>query len=222
MTFTRKVPWIRIRTSAITLKQYFRSQASEPTLLVHGAFFSFWRWNAIIFLTLRIVAYRDTVSSIGIFQVTHLPETSSGMQHVCAFRHALALDERRVKFLPEYANGGDVTKGGNVKEVWFPGSHSDMYEHSHCLLRQKLKSPILSGGGNIPNEAGNIFGPALRWMTYEAAYFGLHLHTHKGDYGRIPLHLSMGWFWRIVELIPFLTPRTSSRTSIDHREELCG
>jgi len=28
------------------------------------------------------------------------------MKHVCYFRHALALDERRVKFLPEYAYGG--------------------------------------------------------------------------------------------------------------------
>ena len=55
------------------------------------------------------------------------------MKHVCSFRHALALDERRVKFLPEYANGGhgpsvkdDGTTEGDIKEVWFAGSHSDM------------------------------------------------------------------------------------------------
>jgi hypothetical protein len=35
-----------------------------------------------------------------------LPGTVEGMNHVCYFRHALALDERRVKFLPEYAYGG--------------------------------------------------------------------------------------------------------------------
>ena len=35
-----------------------------------------------------------------------LPRTVDGMKHVCYFRHALALDERRVKFLPEYAYGG--------------------------------------------------------------------------------------------------------------------
>jgi len=34
-----------------------------------------------------------------------LPQTTDGMKHVCYFRHALALDERRVKFLPEYACG---------------------------------------------------------------------------------------------------------------------
>ena len=57
------------------------------------------------------------------------------MRHVCEFRHALALDERRVKFLPEYVNGGlgpEVSSGKegskqcDVKEVWFSGTHSDM------------------------------------------------------------------------------------------------
>jgi hypothetical protein len=53
------------------------------------------------------------------------------MTHVCVFRHALALDELRVKFLPEYANGGGgppnrVPGKTDVKEVWFAGSHSDM------------------------------------------------------------------------------------------------
>ena len=50
---------------------------------------------------------RDTVSSIGIERGTGiLPGTVDGMKHVCYFRHALALDERRVKFQPEYAYGG--------------------------------------------------------------------------------------------------------------------
>ena len=35
-----------------------------------------------------------------------LPRTIDGMGHVCYFRHALALDERRVKFTPEYVYGG--------------------------------------------------------------------------------------------------------------------
>jgi hypothetical protein len=45
------------------------------------------------------------------------------------------LDERRVKFLPEYIDSGSSAtskhKAGHhpidVKEVWFAGSHSDMY-----------------------------------------------------------------------------------------------
>ena len=71
--------------------------------------------------------FRDTVSSIGFLRGRILPETITGMTHVCAFRHALALDEKRVKFLPEFANGGGSPTGGHVKEVWFAGSHSDMY-----------------------------------------------------------------------------------------------
>ena len=48
--------------------------------------------------------------------------------HICYFRQALALDERRVKFSPEYVYGGrtDLANNDHVKEVWFPGSHSDV------------------------------------------------------------------------------------------------
>jgi hypothetical protein len=50
---------------------------------------------------------RETVSSIGIVRGKKMfPGTVDGMKHVCYFRHALALDEQRVKFLPEYAYGG--------------------------------------------------------------------------------------------------------------------
>lgn len=86
---------------------------------------------------------RDTVSSVGMFRKKTLPDTTTGMKHVCVFRHALALDERRVKFLPEYAYGGTTLPKGSTsgsstssdthtpafrhtKEVWFVGSHSDM------------------------------------------------------------------------------------------------
>ncbi|KAI5991905.1 hypothetical protein EDD15DRAFT_2446701 [Pisolithus albus] len=98
----------------------------------------------------------DTVSSIGIVRGRKLlPGTVDGMKHVCYFRHALALDECRIKFLPEYTYGGTTTdttdknsekmpckedvanadireqkepvrKFSKVKEVWFPGTHSDM------------------------------------------------------------------------------------------------
>ena len=80
--------------------------------------------------------YRDTVSSIGVVRGRKLlPQTTDGMKHVCYFRHALALDERRVKFLPEYVNGGKGPSPENLvgpqlkphtKEVWFAGTHSDV------------------------------------------------------------------------------------------------
>lgn len=95
---------------------------------------------------------RDTVSSIGIVRGKNLPGTIAP-DNICYFRHALALDERRVKFLPEYARGGAgpnlvppanpnadaegnggsvVSKPQNnpakphIKETWFTGTHSDM------------------------------------------------------------------------------------------------
>ncbi|PPQ89954.1 hypothetical protein CVT25_010394 [Psilocybe cyanescens] len=43
-------------------------------------------------------------------------------------------------------------KGGDVKEVWFAGSHSDI------------------GSGNVKNLKNNQFGPSLRWITYEALH----------------------------------------------------
>jgi uncharacterized protein (DUF2235 family) len=104
----------------------------ECTLLVHG--------EHILHLDssdIDLALVRDTVSSIGFAREISLPETTTGMQHVCVFRHALALDERRVKFLPEYVNGGLGPESysdnermgeriGDVKEVWFSGTHSDM------------------------------------------------------------------------------------------------
>lgn len=110
-------------------------------------------WCAIFPLLLPYSAEhtndRDTVSSIGIVREKNLPGTVSP-DHVCYFRHALALDERRVKFLPEYARGGvgpnvtppagSNTAGNNIaqseprgtslkphiKETWFTGTRSDM------------------------------------------------------------------------------------------------
>ena len=88
--------------------------------------------------------YRDTVSSIGIIKGKNLPGTDSP-DHICFFRHALALDECRVKFMPEYARGGVMLDAGvsqqaarfshsegplsgpRVKETWFKGTHSDMW-----------------------------------------------------------------------------------------------
>lgn len=67
-----------------------------------------------------------------------LPRIVDCCDHVCYFRHALALDERRVKFLPEYIHEGsshteneppfpgDGKCTADIKEVWFAGSHSDM------------------------------------------------------------------------------------------------
>ena len=78
---------------------------------------------ALFSLTKATGINRDTVSSIGIVRGKRLlPETANGMKHTCYFRHALALDERRIKFLPEYAN--ELT-GPPAEETDSAGPKSD-------------------------------------------------------------------------------------------------
>ena len=94
-----------------------------------------------------------------------LPGTVDGMQHICYFRHALALDERRVKFLPEYAYGGSAmpppssgpehqahgslehgkksaisaaSEPPHTLEVWFAGTHSDMYANFCFISKNQI------------------------------------------------------------------------------------
>ncbi|KAJ8502357.1 hypothetical protein ONZ45_g11843 [Pleurotus djamor] len=131
----------------------------------------------------------DTVSSIGVFRGKSLPETVSGMGHVCHFRHALALDERRAKFQPEYVNGGfGPIKGeprGDVKEVWFKGTHSDI------------------GGGNVRNKYLENFSDSLRWMTYEAQFCGLLIEPYTGNWVAVIPKESLTGVWMLLEIIPF-------------------
>ena len=53
------------------------------------------------------------------------PGTVEGMTHVCYFRHALALDERRVKYRPEYAYGGSAILPEliDTRGMWVPDSN---------------------------------------------------------------------------------------------------
>ena len=82
----------------------------------------------------KLVSVRDTVSYLGLIKRdVHVTESAS-VTNACHFRHALALDERRVKFMPEYflemnahhSTGSPRSAISDVKEVWFVGSHSDM------------------------------------------------------------------------------------------------
>lgn len=83
-------------------------------------------------LTEPFDTHRDTVSSIGLFRGKLLPLTDK-CDHIKFFRHALALDECRVKFLPEYVTSRP-NNDQHIKEVWFAGTHSDMSVfHAHTV-----------------------------------------------------------------------------------------
>lgn len=65
-----------------------------------------------------------------------------------------------------------------------------------------------SGGGNVYNLELERFGPALRWMLYEAMEFGLQVKPFQVGRWEAAVHNpSMGGFWRVLEYIPI--PRLS-------------
>ena len=84
---------------ALELTSHFKTTFSiSDNVQVHflGAWYVY---DSLYMLELKL--NRDTVSSIGVFRDMPLPLTHA-TDHLCFFRHALALDECRVKFIPEY------------------------------------------------------------------------------------------------------------------------
>ena len=88
-----------------------------------------------------------------------LPGTADGMKHVCVFRHALALDERRIKFLPEYLNEGvyfceSDDKKNNTSAVHGTGpSEKKSIWEIIVRLTEGLSRAVLTSGGT---SAGHI------------------------------------------------------------------
>lgn len=96
------------------------------------------------------VYHRDTVSSIGFFRGKLLPLIQE-CNHITYFRHALALDERRVKFLPEFVKPSQQqTENKHVKEVWFAGTHSDMLVPTTRFMRRIIDKFILAAAETKP------------------------------------------------------------------------
>lgn len=133
------------------------------------------------------VLSRDTVSSVGITRGPTLPETTTGMRHVCVFRHALALGQRRRR-----------CEGGLV--CW------NALRHVRCLIRESCFILIgCSGGGNAPNMLElEKFGPPLRWMVYEAKLHGLLVDSLDGTWVPSVYNNSMTGIWKILEILPIL------------------
>ncbi|KIM36837.1 hypothetical protein M413DRAFT_285325 [Hebeloma cylindrosporum] len=166
-------------------------------------------------VTVHFVGVWDTVSSVGVIRGRNLPLTDSA-EHVCFFRHALALDERRVKFLPEYVHGGVCqnptapeqsqiglnSASARIKEVWFPGTHSDI------------------GGGNQANLDLDLGGTPFLWMSFEAVSCGLRLRPTKVEWNLEHLHdvkESLTGVWKIFEWMPFKRLSYKDESSTNYR-----
>ncbi|KAJ7484542.1 hypothetical protein FB451DRAFT_1232827 [Mycena latifolia] len=158
----------------------------------------------------------DAVSSVGIVRGKNLPGTDSFNDNICYFRHALALDERRVKFLPEYICGGasyaeqldsDHSHDPRVKEVWFAGCHSD-----------------IGGGLRINDKLDNAAVPVL-WMGNEAQHAGLKIKASRVEWKWEELETSkptesLTWVWRVIELLPIRRLAYVDNTSVIWRPHL--
>ncbi|MGW6006893.1 DUF2235 domain-containing protein [Oerskovia enterophila] len=131
----------------------------------------------------------DTVGALGVPGITrrrsrfHDVRLSGAVQ--CA-RQALAIDERRLTFEPcLWDVPADDDRPGGVKQVWFPGGHSDV------------------GGGTSSPGLSDV---ALLWMMGEAAACGLTFHPDRvlaqlGDDPELVCRFTPGPVYRVLNVV---------------------
>ncbi|KAG9309245.1 hypothetical protein JVU11DRAFT_10725 [Chiua virens] len=185
----------------------------------------------------------DTVSSVGFVRGGASLSMAPHAANACHIRHALALDELRVKFLPEYFHeANSQTDGGNPScavssdigdGVVFctPTTSSSNAASSSSAGRKHGTADVQEvwfagshsdvGGLDKPgkyHQAGNV---SLLWMRREATVNGLLLQpTHRAwvpddlDFG---VKDSMSSAWRAVEYMPIKHQATFSGAGGDAR-----
>lgn len=142
----------------------------------------------------------DTVSSVGwIENPLRLPHISSNPD-IHIGRHAVSIDERRAFFRNHlWRRPSDPTADygpKDVKQVWFPGVHSDV-------------------GGGYPEQESALSKLALDWMIEESVRAGLVVDPSKvsevlgkGTSAYVPpdpngqAHESLTGWWHLAEMIP--------------------
>lgn len=148
---------------------------------------------------IRLLGLWDTVSSFGWFwSFRSLPFTADNPS-VDQVRHAVAIDEHRVAFATNlFFEKGQPAASARIKQVWFPGVHSDV-------------------GGGYPDAQGGLSKVAFEWMIREVQDLGavrleaatvakLLDSTGTGKYSRPnPLggaHESLEGLWHLMEWLP--------------------
>ena len=160
---------------------------SQLNLLVYGKHFLLLAWQRAMLNTLT----RDTVASVGIIP-QYLPFVSEN-NSIRYLRHALALDERRVRFLPSFcvdprhkaqrhqAEDSSVAPQKqfedevndssdfltDVQEVWFAGVHTGIafFQMNVFSIPDRWTDV---GGGSVKNDTPNALARIpLRWIIRE-------------------------------------------------------
>ncbi|KAI8300306.1 hypothetical protein K4K61_009846 [Colletotrichum sp. SAR11_59] len=132
-------------------------------------------------------------------------------------RHAVAVDERRVKFKPalfDQDTASDGIRQEHIKEVWFPGNHSDIgggwHPDSDFLLTDDKKATIsyrmrpcqlsdaplywmiqeIEEADKRPRGEGDYWpdGEGIKWVEDKVADFKIRYLYHKEDAVLASLH----------------------------------
>jgi uncharacterized protein (DUF2235 family) len=168
----------------------------------------------------HFVGVWDTVSSVGWFWDPLTIPYSADDPDIAVGRHAIAIDERRAFFRPNlWRPAGAPPAHGprDLKQVWFPGVHSDV-------------------GGGYPEAESGLSKVALHWMLREAQDQGLKVDETKvnevlgvdNSVGEVPpdckapIHDSLGPWWWWAEFIPkkhhdWQTQQTNYRMNLFRR-----
>lgn len=136
----------------------------------------------------------DTVSSVGTLDVPFSkniipPQVHGTAKHI---RHAVAIDERRVKFkaalFAQEVSKKDMQKE-DIKEVWFPGNHGDVgggwqavdpeKRTSQKTFGEKFESivwsePAQEASGEVKEDFYQLSDIPLKWMIDELEHLDNH------------------------------------------------
>ncbi len=156
----------------------------------------------------------DTVGSVGWFWNPLTIPYSADDPDIAVGRQAIAIDERRAFFRPNlWRPAGAPPQHGprDLKQVWFPGVHSDV-------------------GGGYPEAQSGLSKNALRWMLEEAQIHGLKVNQAKVTEvldGTVAeqLHSSLTPKWWWAEFVPkrhydYQTRTTSYRMNLFRRRTI--
>ncbi len=147
----------------------------------------------------HFVGVWDTVSSVGWVENPLKLPYSANNPDIAIGRHALAIDERRAFFRANLWRPDPPVAGSgphDMKQVWFPGAHSDV-------------------GGGYPEAECGLSKFAFEWMAREAALAGLLVDRARIDeiLGRsgsqnapadanAKMHESLVGAWWLAEVVP--------------------
>ncbi len=123
---------------------------------------------------IHFVGVWDTVGALGVplsvfsfVNDKHMFHDLKIGKNIITARHALSVDEMRADFRPTIWNS---QKSRDLKQVWFPGVHSDV------------------GGGYEPDSDGAILSNiSLHWMIKEAKEAGLSFYSFMQNEKQNPL-----------------------------------